>query len=60
VDFKMSENMMCSNHKANSKEYLDNYDAVFRKPTAKPTIWHKDKSKYSRKVKHKQGKGSVE
>jgi len=24
-----------------------------RKPIAKPTIWHKDKSKYTRKVKSK-------
>lgn len=24
-----------------------------RIPTAKPTDWHKDKTKYSRKVKHK-------
>ena len=56
----MSENMMCSGHKGTNKPYRDNYDAVFRKPTAKPTIWHKDKSKYSRKVKHKQGKRSAE
>ena len=26
---------------------------VFRTPTARPTEWHKDKSKYSRKKKHK-------
>ena len=26
-----------------------------RKPTAKPTVWHKDKSKYTRKVKHRDG-----
>lgn len=27
--------------------------SIFRIPVAKPTNWHKDKSKYSRKVKHK-------
>ena len=26
---------------------------VFHTPTAPPTKWHKDKSKYSRKKKHK-------
>lgn len=27
--------------------------SVFRTPTAKPTVWHKDKSKYTRTKKHK-------
>ena len=53
----MSKNMMCKNHKGTNKPYRDNYDAVFRKPTAKPTIWHKDKSQYTRKIKHKECSG---
>jgi len=31
---------------------LDKYKAGGRIPTAKSTIWHKDKKRYSRKVKH--------
>ncbi len=33
----MPENMMCSSQKANSKEFRDNYDGIFKNP-CKPTI----------------------
>ena len=32
---------------------LSEQKKAFRTPTSKPTTWFKDKSKYSRKLKHK-------
>ncbi len=34
-------------------EIIVKLNTKFRIPTAKHTEWHKDKSKYNRKVKHK-------
>jgi len=32
---------------------LSEQKSVFHTPTAKPTVWHKDKSKYNRTKKYK-------
>jgi hypothetical protein len=50
----MSENMMCSAHKASNKKYRDKYDEIFKKlptqtPTARTGGFVKDKKKYIRK-----------
>ena len=44
----MAENMMSPAHKATNKEYRENYTVIFRRNTK-----HKDKSKYTRKRKHR-------
>jgi len=44
----MRENLMNPAHKATNKTYRDNYDVIFRRSTR-----HKDKSKYTRKKKHR-------
>ena len=36
---------------------LDKYKAGVRIPTAKSTVWHRDKKRYSRKVKHSKSIG---
>ena len=34
----MSENLMCSAHKFNSKEFRDNFDTIFKKPKEKFSV----------------------
>ena len=50
----MGENLYIKSHRYGNKRYRKNYDSVFRvrKPLGRPTVSHRDRSKYTRKVKH--------
>ena len=59
---KRGKNLLCWNQKGTNKKHRDNFDNIlpnayvhpkFRKPTAPPTKAFRDKSKYTRKKKHK-------